>query len=523
VGVLSEQLATLGKREGLGEIVTLPGGLTNNNASTGQPGSAFQQNRRQIGDFQNQPGGANQRESTDGGPMFVLDPDGRGFMYFGTTEQHERVAQLAKDFAEFATYSVPIFEFYKLKHAKALDLATVVNSLISNQVPSGSLLGSSQRDRGSLRERRRSDAGVNDQFGGRSVRGDRQPLSGLNQPTFGAATGAGSGPVNPLATELGDIRASEDVFVLADEANNQIVVKAPKQLQPQFAKLIRNLDLRRPQVYIDCKISFNTNFGLGALPTPTGTTGNTGGFLAPKLVATALPGLTAAIIRSDQVPIIINAIATNTDARIVSTPQLLVDDNFAAEISSINRVPTSVASQSNGSTINSVGPDAEAGTTLTVTPHISEGGYLNLEYQIELSSFTGPATSSGGITLPPPSIRNNLASDSVTLPSDSTIVIGGLTFENINSSVFKIPFLGDIPLIGQLFRDDRQESQRTTLYVFITPRVMRDPSFADLRLLTEGPAKVLKEGERTDIPPTEPARIEIRPIFPPGAATSDHR
>src|SRR5207302_312035 len=118
---------------------------------------------------------------------------------------------------------------------------------------------------------------------------------------------------------IGDL-AGEDVFVLADEPNNQIVVKAPQYLHVQFKNLINKLDLRRPQVYIDAKIvaittsdsfrlaaevqqtigqfSLNTAFGLGGLTQTTGgTTGTTSGaFGDRKIVNTGLPALTAALI-----------------------------------------------------------------------------------------------------------------------------------------------------------------------------------------------------------------------------------
>ncbi|MGD9689955.1 MAG: secretin N-terminal domain-containing protein [Phycisphaerales bacterium] len=532
VGLLSEHLATLGKREGLGEIVSLP--------STGGTSLTGARRESQINTAINPTfGAAGQRDAmSEGGPMFILDPEGRGFMYYGTEEQHVRVAQLAQDFGPFAEGQIPVFEFYKLKHAKAVELADVVTALINNQAPSGSLLGSSQRDRRS----RRDESGTGS--GSRRSR-DLSQLPSTQRPNFALNTALNQGqaaPVDPNNTELGAIQGSEDVFVLADEANNQVVVKAPKVLQPQFAKLINRLDLRRPQVFIDVKIiavtdndsfrlafetqilafgdaagGINTNFGLGSLTSTSGMT-TTGGFTSPKTVAAGLQGLTSAIIRADQVPIIINAIASKTDARIVSTPQLLVDDNFTAEISSINRVPTSATTVSNNATVTSSGQDAEAGTTLSVTPHISEGGYLNLEYEIELSSFTGDSVSSGNgsVVLPPPSQRNTIFSDSVTLPSDSTIVIGGLTFENITNTVFKVPFLGDIPILGQLFKDDRKNNQRTTLYIFVTPKVMRDPNFNDLRLLAEGPSKLLTDRERTDVPASRPERIEIGTLRTPG-------
>lgn len=532
LGNLSEQLAALARREGLGEIITLPGG--NNTGLAGNRRGGFNELNTAI----NPAGGlaTNQQNqiSSEGGPSIVLEPDGTGFMYYGTEAQHERMRKLAQDFEPFRDKAVPVFEFYKLRHAKAVELAGVIDSLINNQAPTGSLLGGSSNDRS-----RRTDslgaAGGQDSRSTRRNRNNQDNTQFNSQRPFGSNF-ASQNPLNaggdPNATELGAIQGSENVFVYGDEKNNQVVVKAPRVLQPQFAKLINRLDLRRPQVYIDAKIiavtdnnSFrlafetqlinmggdargvlNTNFGLGTFP----TTGN--GLQGPKTVASGLGGLTAAIIRSDQVPVIVTALASDTNARILSTPQLLVDDNESAEISSVNIVPTSATTVSNNTTLTTQGPSAEAGTTLSVTPHISEGGYLTLSYDITQSSFTGPATTTGGVTLAPPSIENSIGSDSITLPSDSTIVIGGLTVDNVSNTVIKVPFLGDLPLVGALFRDDNRTGQKTTLYVFITPRIMQDPNFYDLRLLTEGPSKLLRDLERSDVPESKPARIEIAPL-----------
>jgi general secretion pathway protein D len=453
--------------------------------------------------------GGQGQQSNFAGTGFTIFPENGGFIYRGTDAQHERVAALVDQLKDLSARDEVILEFYKLKHGKSTDVAEVVQNLITNSTPTG--------NRGGGLLARESDAG-------RSRAQRAQPPA--NQP------GTPAGSAAPADGALGDL-AGEDVFVIADEPNNQVIVKAPRKLQPQFRTLISRIDLRRPQVYIDAKIvavsysddfrlaveaqqiigqfALNTNFGLGTLPAnPTTTTGNVPqGIESRKNVATNLGGLTSALIRSKDVPIIINALARNIDTRIVATPQLLVDDNEEAKISSVDKQPTSTTSQSGqaGSTITSFGGFEEAGPKLTVTPQISEGGYLRMEYTIELSSFQGSATGN----LPPPKQENKIESKSVTIPTDATIVIGGLTFQQDGRTVVKVPLLGDIPLIGQLFRDESTSKRTTTLYVFITPKIMRDPSFADLRLITKAPlAEVKLPGE---FPPPEAEAIPLIKTF----------
>ncbi|MBY0262414.1 MAG: hypothetical protein K2Q20_08730, partial [Phycisphaerales bacterium] len=445
-----------------------------------------------------QPGAAQggQGQSQFSGTGFTIFPENGGFIYRGTEPQHLRVAALVDQLKDLSERDAVVLEFYKLKHGKATDVAEVVQNLITNSTPVG--------NRGGGLLARESGAGR-----GRDTRRPSQPANPNQAQQQQQAAGAEGA--------LGDL-GGEDVFVIADEPNNQVVVKAPRKLQPQFRQLIGKIDLRRPQVYIDAKIvavsssddfrlaveaqqiigsfAFNTNFGLGSLPAnPTTTTGTTPqGIQSRKSVGTGLAGLTSALIRSKDVPVIINALARDIDTRIVATPQLLVDDNEEAKVSSVDKQPTSTTSQSGqaGSTVTGFGGFEEAGPKLTVKPQISEGGYLRLEYTVELSSFQGSASAN----LPPPKQENKLESKSVTVPSDATIVIGGLTFEQNGRTVIKVPLLGDIPLIGQLFRDESTTKRTTTLYVFITPKIMRDPSFADLRLITRAPlAQVKLDGE----------------------------
>ncbi len=474
-GSAARQIADMARAQGLGEVTTI--------ALTQDPLSQnFNQN------FNQQFGGQSTTQAfAIGGPVMVVDESRGNIIYYGTPEQQERLDALIK---ELDTKSDRVtVEVYKVNDAKAVDIAEVIQNLISNTQPLGtsSLLPES---------------------GGRS-----SPIVQIQNPP--GTSGDGSG----LSLDSG--------FVIADEANNQILVKAKAGQQAEFAKLIQKLDQRRLQVYIEAKIVavtmddrtrlafetqlinangtggvLNTNFGLGSLGTGSQP------ILNRKTVNSGLSGFTAAIIKSDQVPIIMTALANETDSRVVSTPQLLVDDNEEANVVSVDRQPTSTSQTvEGGGQVVSAGQSAEAGTQLRVKPQISSAGYLRLEYELELSSFTGEAQTVGNTVLPPPSQVNTLSSDSITVPSDSTVIVGGLVVDQDTKSVAKIPLIGDIPLFGKLFSDTRKGDRQTRLYVFLTPRILRDPGFEDLRLLTQGPQAAAKV--RADIPTLTPQSINI--------------
>lgn len=512
----AEAVAQEAKRQQLGDVTYFESTDDTGAPSGAAPGIGGAGARRpgQPG----QPGLQNQPEFTGAG--FIIYPQAGGFMYRGTEQQHARIADLVRQLADLSRRDEVSYEFYKLKHNKAENVAEIIQNIISNTVPTGNRGGLLGRDLGGSRRTRNTTAN-------RSDRSNRQNANqGQPRPPNAAAGGAGTGAD---ASGVGELEGA-DVFVLADESNNQVLVKAPKRLQKDFLQLINNLDIRRPQVYITAQIvavnetdsyrlaveaqkiigqfAFQTNFGL-AQSIATGGTGGTGGttssnFLSPKEPSTNLGGITAALIRSKDVPFIINALANDTNSRIVATPQLLIDDNEEAEIASLNQQPTLTQAQGTATTTTGFGGYEEAGPKLTVTPQISEGGYLKLQYDIELSSFTGDAPSPSS---PPPRQKNNVSADSVTVPSDATIVVGGLTFDNVNDTVIKVPLLGDIPILGHLFRDTRKNASRTTLFIFITPRIMRDPNFADLRLITRMPlAEVQLDPE---LPPPAPVRMDV--------------
>lgn len=506
VGPAAFPLAEQAKRQGLGDVTIMQSQRTNSNSPFAQQGFEGQQAQ-----FRGPTAGSGDQS----GPVFVLDPEQRGFMYYGTPDQHIRVQQLVEEFKEPIQAERIIYEFYKLRFADAEKTAEIIRGMITNTVPAGEspLIPGQGSNSGS----RSATSRVNN-IG-------RQAMS----------------PDTPEGT-IGEIVASDQVFVLPDKGNNQVIVKAPSRLQAQFQRLVERLDQRRMQVYIDSKIVVVTDtddFRL-AVETMLLNAGGTGGALRTNLlpgltspgspnnglltppIVNPLAGITAAIIKSDQVPIVINALQTVSDSRIVASPQILVDDNEEAEISSIEQRATSTTTQNpSGGPTTSFGGYEDAGPRLKVKPRISTSDILSLKYEVELSSFVpGTGNSSTTVALPPDKQQNKVRSDSATIPGDSTIVVGGLSFDEDTNTIIKVPLLGDIPLVGELFRNTNKVKRRRMIFVFLTPRIMRDPTGNDLRLFTKGPASAVKIN--TELPPMKPEQMEIlleppqiRSSFPP--------
>jgi len=496
-GSMTQQIAEFAAQQGLGYVTTMSAG-----AQAGGRGEA----RVRAG--QNQP--QQEPDAASGGPTLVVDVQRGVIVYYATPAQHRMLESLVEEF-EPEDETIVIRE-YPLEHSNAEDVAELLRALLLDEVQTeeGGLLPQNQ--------------------GG--TQGARQPTGQARQ--FGAS-------VEGEAAFTGDPSL---VNITADPANNQLLIRAPLQQQEEIGKVLAKIDVRRPQVWIDVKIVSmtdseefrlavetqlvnangtgglgRTNFGLSTIPD-----GDTITDIAQ--VSTGMPGLTSAVILSDQLPFVLNAIETVTDAKITSNPSLLVDDNVEAVINSIREEPTTQQSQGDATTLTSFQGFQEAGTQLTVTPRISKGGYLSLDYEIELSNFDGEGTAG----VPPPRVTQNVSAESVTIPGDATIVVGGIRVTDLSETVSRVPFIGRWPLVGRLFSDTRQEVSDRILYVFITPRILNDRNFLGHRLLTEGPRQIAELAP--DIPPMDIRVIPISegssprrrgPVPPPPAGGIDPR
>ncbi len=164
---------------------------------------------------------------------------------------------------------------------------------------------------------------------------------------------------------------------------------------------------------------------------------------------------------------LINYFREDRQTSIISTPQLLTTDNEEAKIVVGRNVPyQTTASTRDNDTFNSF-EYRDVGTTLIITPQISQGDTIRLNISHEISVVESGQLQSRPVTL------KRVIDTTVLVEDASTIVIGGLIDSQVSVTEWKIPFLGDIPILGYLFKSDGKQTDRTNLYIFISPTIVR--------------------------------------------------
>lgn len=332
-----------------------------------------------------------------------------------------------------------------------------------------------------------------------------QDASRVQQGTQGRAQPGG----NAAAAQGSSSRDTQTV-VVPDEATNSLLIAASKTRYEEMLSLITKLDQRIEQVLIETALvelsgndfrdlgielggadipglgrfgSFGvSSFGLSTLV-------DTDGDGAPD-VRTPIQtnGITAGILDGDNIgfmPFLIQAIKRVTDTNILNVPSVLVNNNGSAKVVSKDEQPTTTVTAVGGNagqTQENFNDYQAAGITMQISPSISAAGYLRLDIFLEISTF-GAKGASDGRAIPPPRLTRTIET-SVNVPDGDTMVIGGIITDNKSHSRNAIPWIGDIPLLGALFRRDVDSADRITLYFFVTPHILRDKDFADLAQLS---------------------------------------
>ncbi|WP_412022739.1 type II secretion system secretin GspD [Burkholderia cepacia] len=387
------------------------------------------------------------------------------------------------------------------------------------------MLGKSGNDSGSSASS--NDANSFNQSGGSSSSGNFSTgtsgtpplpsggLGGSSSSSSGYGGSSGSGGLGSAGLLGGDKDKGDDNqpggMIQADAATNSLIITASDPVYRNLRSVIDQLDARRAQVYIEAlivELNSTTQGNLGIqwqvasgqflggtnlAATAGNVAGNsiinltTGGTAATTGLAANIAGLNQGLnigwlhnmFGVQGLGVLLQYFAGVSDANVLSTPNLITLDNEEAKIVVGQNVPIATGSYSNltsGTTSNAFNTydRRDVGLTLHVKPQITEGGILKLQLYTEDSAVVSSTTNAQtGPTFTKRSIQSTILAD-----NGEIIVLGGLMQDNYQVANSKVPLLGDIPWIGQLFRSESKQRQKTNLMVFLRPVIISDRSTA---------------------------------------------
>lgn len=299
--------------------------------------------------------------------------------------------------------------------------------------------------------------------------------------------------------QVASIAPSGGGMIQADASSNTLIVTASEPVYNNIRSVIEKLDVRRPQIFVEAlivevtadkaaefgvqwqnltginqsgsNIIGGTNFGTTSnIISASGNITAVGQGLNIGIVngTTTIPGVGTVL----NLGMLARALETDTNANILSAPNLMTLDNEEAKIVVGQNVPfiTGQYAQTGSTTTPSPFQTIErkdVGLTLKIKPQIMQGGTVKLQVYQEVSSVVPTATTSAGVTTNKRSIESNILVD-----ENQIVVLGGLIQDSVNNVQSKTPLLGDIPLLGHLFRYETRQRTKTNLMVFIRPYIM---------------------------------------------------
>ena len=338
----------------------------------------------------------------------------------------------------------------------------------------------------------------------------------MNLPSKTAAA-APAAPGQPAPAVVPGLRSkvsqlSSDVQIVSDKATNTLIITANEEDWRILEEVIRKVDVQRAMVYIEAlimEVDVNKNFQLGVEWRAVKDLGKISGFDTGQAAAfggsggggqggayTLFPGtstqptfpggfslgvlgagITIGGVTFPNIGAVINAVQQDAAVHILSNPQLLTSDNEEATISVGKNIPYITRAERSTTNVDYTTYEyRDVGVILTITPSINTERFVRLKVSQEVSTIVQEESQVGL-----PTTLKRTAKTTIMIKDKQTIVIGGLMGDSSTSSNYQVPLLGDIPLLGWLFKSKGQRREKTNLYIFITPHVIE--TVADARAL----------------------------------------
>lgn len=433
------------------------------------------------------------------------------------SDRGANIARLEKIIRKIDQPDAQEIEVITLQHASASEVVQILNSLrtaggqAAAQTPGAPTLAADERTNSILLS---GDSTSKVRIRGLIAHLDT-PIEGTGNTKVVYLHYALAEEIAPILQGVSDFEATDnggtptstsgndEINIQADATNNALIITAPPARFDSLRRVISQLDVRRAQVLVEAviaEVSNDLTKELGAegflLPGgddpsgPAAASINTGNILSlltdgvTSGAALAGQGLSlgGADLNGDtQWGFLIRALEGDASTNILSTPTLVTLDNEEAEIVVAQNVPfvTGQFTNTGSGTDSAVNPfqtieRQDVGLTLRITPQINEGDSVRLQIEQESSSISSSSVASDLIT------NERRISTSVMVDDNEILVLGGLTQDDYRDTVTKTPLLGDIPLLGNLFRSTSTTKTKQNLMVFIHPVILRDSSSSNL-------------------------------------------
>ena len=333
----------------------------------------------------------------------------------------------------------------------------------------------------------------------------REQIQGIVASAVPSAAGGAPGGAPPVMTSAGG--GDKSITIWAEPETNALVVTAPPKVMRSVMAIVDRLDIRRAQVLVesilvemsaDKAMDLGINWLVGDTD-DSGVTVPAGGFvqpvngtgigeiiqgiLDPESIAGIPTGLTVGlgeiVANGTSWAALIRAIGGIGDTNIIATPSIVTLDNEEAEIKIAQEVPFVTGQYTNqgvGGVTGVVNPFTtiqreEVGNILKITPQINEGDSVILKISQEASSI---AASSQQVSTNDLITNKRIVTTKVLVEDGGIIVLGGLISDELREATSQVPFLGSIPILGELFKTRSVDKVKTNLMVFIRPRILRD-------------------------------------------------
>ncbi|HEY3330191.1 MAG TPA: secretin N-terminal domain-containing protein [Capsulimonadaceae bacterium] len=424
--------------------------------------------------------------STSAGAV-AIDTKSNSLVVTSTLDILDRIAQVIAQLDKAPTFQSTTW-VYMMKNARADVVANLLNQSFGNRTSNGPTGGS-------LSGATSVSSTASSATSGRPATLSTTTANGRNNQNQGATSSTTTAATTGFDATTGKVvnirNLTGQVLLVPNIDTNSIICVAPPEDRALVEKILQEMDQVPEQVMIETLVveaSLDKTDKMGVEWTQRAASlfgthnGSFSGSSSFGLQSDASqPQGLRYTINAGQYSAFLQAVHTDKQFNVLSTPRIFTTNNAPAQINISQSLPyvTSQTTDTNGTTLYNYSY-LDVGIVLTVTPRITSNGYVTMDVSQTANDFVGYTTFNA------PIVNQREAQTTASVKDGETIVLGGIINNTVTTTKNKVPILGDLPILGHLFRSSSKDNNKTELLVFMTPHVVRSPEEAKrLRELTE--------------------------------------